>query len=91
MADKAKAVKAKRTMLTPAEKIAKAEADLAQLRVAAAEKDAKRRIHLESEKSTLIGRVTVLTDKIADIDSELAGLTPPVVEEISAAEDAADE
>ena len=64
----------KRKMLTPAERIAKAEADLARLREAAEAKGKKRISALLDQRAVHVKHIDERTDKVKAIDLELDSL-----------------
>lgn len=68
---KAEAKKPGRKMLTPAERVAKLEADLKAAREAAAAKDAKKIDALKEKRGVLVQKVNEAQAKVRAIDEEL--------------------
>lgn len=68
---KAEGDKPKRKNLTPAERIAKAEAELAEIRRKAEEAANKKANVLREQRSKLVTKVAELEGKIAEINGEL--------------------
>lgn len=82
-AKKAEADKPKRKNLTPAERIAKIEADLAKAKEAATAKDRKRHEVVTGEISKLDEKIKDLTDKrdaLVAEQSEIEGRVPELVD-----------
>lgn len=67
----AKADKPKRTVLTPAERIAKAEAELARVREKEQAKINKAAERMVAERAKHLAKINELTDKVNKIDAEL--------------------
>lgn len=65
-----------RVVLSPAERIAKAEADLAALREREGKKAAKVSDRLNEQRSKLVAQIKVRQEKVDAIDVELAALAP---------------
>ncbi len=63
-----------RKVLTPAERIAKAEADLEALRAKAAEKATKQGKALEEKRAALVKQIADRQAKVDEIDQQLEGL-----------------
>jgi predicted nucleic acid-binding Zn-ribbon protein len=76
---KDEAPKAKRTVLSPEDKIAKLEADLAAARQKAQDKRDKVVADKQAEKDKLTAKVDELRLKISEIDAELERLGNPIV------------
>ena len=70
----AKAEKPKRKMLTPAERVAKAEADLAALREKATARASKAASQLREHRAKLVAQIVERDEKIEAIDDELHAL-----------------
>jgi chromosome segregation ATPase len=66
-----KTEKAKRTVLTAAERIAKIEAELAAAKAKAAEAGAKKSAVLLEQRDKLIAKINELKTKVVDIEAEL--------------------
>lgn len=76
-----------RTVLSPAERIAKLEADLAAARARVEQKDVKAASKLKADKAKLVGKRDELDKKIADIDEQLQLLGNVGEDELPMAED----
>ena len=72
----AKADKPKRTMLTPAERVAKAEAELKALKLKAHERAGKAATQLREHRAKLVGQIDERKAKVEAIDAELETLEP---------------
>ena len=72
----AKADKPKRTMLTPAERVAKAEAELKALKLKAHERAGKAATQLREHRAKLVGQIDERKAKGKAIDAELATVYP---------------
>jgi len=66
--------KAKRTVLTPSERVAKIEGDLAAAKAKAAKAEAKASDKLLERRSVLTDRVNKILDEIESVDAQLAEL-----------------
>lgn len=70
------AAPAKRKMLTPAERIAKAEADLAAIKAKAAADSGKKAAKVDEKLKSLVAKRDKLNEQIAALEVEKAGLVP---------------
>jgi hypothetical protein len=77
--------KAKRKQLTPAERIAKAEAELEALRKKAAEQGTKKASVIDAKLKVLVDKRTKLNEQITALETAKAGLLPS--EEVDASDD----
>lgn len=83
--------KAKRKVLTPAERIAKAEADLQALREKAHEKDAKAVAKIDDQLKVKVEKRDALNEEIAKLETEKAEaqarIAGPVTDGVGEADD----
>lgn len=90
-ASKPAAAKATRKMLTPAERVAKAEAELARLRTQAVERDSKTAKSIDDKVAKLNAEIKVRQDKVEALNVQRAALTVPVTDPELLLEDSTDE
>lgn len=78
---KTEEVKPKRKQLTPAERVAKAEAELAALRAKAEEKEAKVRTAAKEKRAKLVEKRDALNVQISDLDAIVGDVPAEAVPE----------